>query len=177
MAKLVSKTYGDALFDLAVEEQALDGITEEIKVVQQIFTENEDLIRLLNHPKISKDEKVKVIEDLFKGKISDYVVGFLVIIVDKGRYNDITAIIDYYLARVREYHNIGVAAVTSAFPLSEAQKKQIEQRLLETTKYVQFQMNYIVDKSIIGGLIIRIGDRVVDSSIKNQLKNMAKALA
>lgn len=177
MAKLVSKTYGEALFDLAVEENKLDLITEEIRLVKEVLENNEDLIKLLNHPKISREEKITVVENIFKGKLSDEVVGFLVIIVDKGRYNDLTTIFEYFLSKVLEYRNIGVAFVTSAIPLSEEQKEQVERKLLATTKYQQFQMNYTVDESIIGGLIIRIGDRVVDSSIKNQLRNMAKALA
>lgn len=177
MAKLVSKTYGEALFDLAVEENKLDLITEEIRLVKEVLENNEDLIKLLNHPKISREEKITVVENVFKGKLSDEVVGFLVIIVDKGRYNDLTTIFEYFLSKVLEYRNIGVAFVTSAIPLSEEQKEQVERKLLATTKYQQFEMNYTVDESIIGGLIIRIGDRVVDSSIKNQLRNMAKALA
>ncbi|BBF44742.1 ATP synthase delta chain [Lachnospiraceae bacterium KM106-2] len=177
MAKLVSKTYGEALFDLGVEENTLDVILEEIEVVKEAFEQNEDLSKFLNHPKITKEEKVSVIENIFKGRISDSVVGFLVIIVDKGRYNDIEAIFDYFIAKVREYHNIGVAFITSAVELSDQQKDQIEKKLLATTKYVQFEMHYAVDKSILGGLIIRIGDRVVDSSIRNQLRTMAKALA
>lgn len=177
MAKLVSKTYGEALFELAVEENTLDVILEEVKLVKEAFEQNEELTRFLNHPKITKEEKISVIENIFKGKISDSVVGFLVIIVDKGRYNDLEAIFDYFVDKVRDYHNIGVAFVTSAVELSDQQKDQIEKKLLATTRFVQFEMHYTVDKSIIGGLIIRIGDRVVDSSIKNELKNMAKALA
>lgn len=177
MAKLVSKTYGEALFDLAIEENKLDLITEEIRLVKEVLENNEDLIKLLNHPKISREEKITVVENVFKGKLSDEVVGFLVIIVDKGRYNDLTTIFEYFLSKVLEYRNIGVAFVTSAIPLSKEQKEQVERKLLATTKYQQFEMNYTVDESIIGGLIIRIGDRVVDSSIKNQLRNMAKALA
>lgn len=177
MAKLVSKTYGEALFNLAVEDHTLDQITEEVQVVSEVLAHNEDMLKLLNHPKITKEEKISVIENVFKGRVSDNVVGFLVIIVDKGRYNEIEAIIDYYLSLVREYRYIGVATVTSAIELSDKQKEEINKKLLATTKYKQFEMNYHVDKSIIGGLIIRIGDRVVDSSIKNQLRNLTKALA
>lgn len=177
MAKSVAKTYGEALFDLAMEENNMDALTEEVQAVSEIFVHNDELIKLLNHPKISREEKVSIIENIFKGRISDTIVGFLIIIVDKGRYNEINGIFEYYLDKVKEYRNIGIAYVTSAITLNEDQKDKILQKLLQTTKYKQFELHFTVDKSILGGLIIRIGDRVVDSSIKNQLKNMTKALA
>ena len=176
MAKLVSKTYGDALFELALEKQTIDTVFEDVKEVKEVFTENEELMKLLNHPKITKDEKVKIIEELFKGKVSDDVTGFLVIIMDKGRYGELTAIFDYFIAKVKEYKKIGIAKVTSAVVLSDEQKAKLEEKLLKTTSYTSFEMDYNVDKSLIGGLIIRIGDRVVDSSIKTKLDKLARDL-
>lgn len=176
MAKLVSTTYGEALFDLALEEDTLDLVTDEVKVLTEVLASNDELTKLLNHPKISKQEKINVIENVFKGRFSDTIVGFLVLIMEKGRYEEIDSIFEYYLGRVREHKNIGLAYVTSAVALSKEQQNKIEQKLIATTKYKQFDMNYIVDNSIIGGIIVRIGDRVVDNSIKNQLKNMSKAL-
>ena len=176
MAKLVAGTYGEALFDLALENKSLDEIEEEIKAVKVVFKENMELIKLLNHPKITKEEKVAFIETIFKGRVSDDVTGFLVIIIKKGRYDEISEIFDYFLAKVREHKKIGVAYVTSAIELSEQEKEKIKNKLLATTKYVQFEMNYKVDASILGGLIIRIGDRVVDSSLKSKLNTLSKKL-
>ena len=70
MAKLVSKTYGDALFELALENNQLDSLLEEVKAVSLAIAENEDLTKLMNHPKIVKEEKIKVIEDIFTGQVS-----------------------------------------------------------------------------------------------------------
>lgn len=176
MAKLVSGTYGEALFDLALENKSLDIIEEEIKAVKEVFKENTELIKFLNHPKITKEEKVAFIENIFKGRVSDDVTGFLVIIIKKGRYDEILEIFDYFLAKVREHKKIGVAYVTSALELSAQEKEKIENKLLATTKYVQFEMNYKVDATILGGLIIRIGDRVVDSSLKSKLTTLSKNL-
>lgn len=176
MAKLVSKTYGDALFELAIEENSLDVIAKEAQAVLDAFAENEELLNLLNHPKITREEKVKIVENIFKGNVSDNTVGFLVIIVQKGRHNDIPAIFEYFLNRVMEYKNIGTAKVTSAVALTDEQKAAVEKRLLEVTKYVEFNMDYKVDPALIGGMVIRIGDRVVDSSIRTQIDNMAKNL-
>ena len=177
MAKLVSKTYGEALFDIGVEEQALEVLSEEAKAVLKAMSENPDLLRLLNHPKIVKEEKVSVMENIFKGQVSDTMVGFLVLVVQKDRYNEIEDILTYFLDKVREDKKMGVAYVTSAIPLSDAQKNQIKNKLLETTEYVDFEMNYQVEQAIIGGLIIRVGDRVLDSSIRSRLYSMSKELS
>lgn len=176
MAKLVSKTYGEALFDLALEDGTLTTIIQEVNVVKEAMDKNPDLLKLLSHPKIKKEEKISVIENIFKGRVSDSLVGFLVIVVQKDRYDDLDGIFEYFVAKVREYKNIGVASITSAVELAEEQKKQVEQRLLQTTKYSQFELTFHVDKSLIGGLVIRIGDRVVDSSIKMKLQMLAKDL-
>ena len=70
-----------------------------------------------------------------------------------------------------------MAHVASAVELKSEQKAMIEQRLLETTEYVEFEMEYSVDPSLIGGLVIRIGDRVVDSSIKTQINELHRSLS
>lgn len=176
MAKLVSKIYGDALFESAVEGQILDQVAEEVSALETILEENADLTALLNHPKIVKEEKTEVLKNIFSDRVSGEVMGFLVTVVEKDRQDELKAICDYFLARVKEYKKIGVAQVTSAVALTDAQKLQVKARLLETTSYVEFEMNYFVDPALIGGLVIRIGDRVVDSSVRTQLGEITKDL-
>ena len=74
------------------------------------------------------------------------------------------------------YKKIGIAYVSTAKPLTDEQKKAVAGKLLETTEYVDFQMNYTVDESLIGGMVIRIGDRVVDSSIKHKIDELSRSL-
>lgn len=176
MAKLVSKVYGDALFQEALKKQELDDLFEEVKGLQAIWRTNPDLAGLLDNPKIVKEEKTGIIKNIFAGRISDDLMGFLAVIVDKGRQKDIPAICEYFINTVKEYKKIGVAHVTSAVELNAGQKAQLVEKLLATTQYVEFEMDYKVDPSVIGGLIIRIGDRVVDSSIKTQLYELRRSL-
>ena len=176
MAKLISKTYGDALFELAVEKDKVDELLEEIEQLKGVLSENEDFGRLMNHPKIIKEEKIQVAKDVFTGRISDELLGFLTIIITKDRYKDIDAILEYFIAEVKRYKGIGVATVTTAVPLKEEQCKKIEQKLLDTTEYKKMEMHYRTDESLIGGMVIRIGDRVVDSSIKTKLSELQKEL-
>ena len=176
MAKLVSRTYGDALFELAVEENRTDSFMEEIAMVQTVLKENRDLEKILMHPEIPKSRKLQVIEEVFKGKISNALTGFLRIVVTKERYKDLPDIFAYFTARIKEYKKIGVAVVVSAIPLVEAQKQKIEKKILNTTSYEAMEIDYKVDESIIGGLIIRIGDRVVDSTIRSKLNSLTASL-
>ena len=176
MAKLVSKTYGDALFELALEEDKLDLFFAESEVIRQVFLENSELIKLLNHPKIDKEEKISVMENIFKDRASKELVGFLTLVVRKERQNDIVGILDYFVSQVKEHKKIGVAHVSSAKELNDTQRAEVEKKLLETTEYKEFEMTFTVDESLIGGLVIRIGDRVVDNSIKHKLNVLAKDL-
>ena len=176
MAKIISKAYGEALFELALEKNELDSIAEQVNLLANAFAENPELIKLLSHPKINKEEKINVIESIFKGRMSDDIVGFLVIIVEKDRGSEIEDILKLFQAKVREYKKIGVALVTSAIELSTEQKQKVEQKLLQQTAYENFEVEYKVDESLIGGMIIRIGDRVVDSSIRSKLDNLTKEL-
>lgn len=176
MAKLVDKTYGDALFELALENGQVNTYFEECQGILEILKENEELMKLLTHPKISKEEKEKVVENVFKGRVSDDITGFLLLILKKDRQTMIPEILEYFVDRVKAYKKIGVAFVTTAVPLDEAMKKSVVAKLTATTDYESFEMNYDVDKAIIGGMIIRIGDRVVDSSIRSKIESMAKEL-
>ena len=176
MAKLIEGSYGDALFELALEQNELDSVAEQVDVLAQSFAENPELLKLLTHPKISKEEKISVIENIFKGRFSDDIVGFLVVITEKDRGAEIENILRYFQAKVREYKKIGVARVLSATELTKEQKKRVEKKLLQQTSYESFEVDYSVDASLIGGMVIRIGDRVVDSSIRTKLDTMAKNL-
>ena len=176
MAKLISKTYGDALFELAVEENKIDVLLEEIQQLGKILAENEDFGRLMNHPKVIKEEKIEVARNVFEGRISEELLGFLTIIISKDRYKEIDQILDYFVSKVKEYKGIGIAPVTTAAPLKEEQCKKIEQKLLDTTKYKSMEIHYGLDTSLIGGMVIRIGDRVVDSSVSTKLNELQRNL-
>ena len=171
MAKLVSKTYGDALFELAVESGQVDEMLEEARSIQQILQTDNELSKLMNHPKIVKEEQI------FKSRVRDEITGIMRMLVSKGHYGEMESVFTYFIDQVKEYKNIGTAYVTAPMPLSVSQKKQVKNKLLETTKYVEFEMHYDVDQSLIGGMVIRIGDRVIDSSVKSRLQTLTRELS
>jgi len=176
MAKLISKTYGDALLEVAVEEGKVELFSEEIAGISDVLNDNPEFGKLINNPRISLEGKLEVVENVFKGRISDELVGFLTMIVAKGRYPQIDEILQYFTDEVKKLKGIGVAYVSTPSELSDSQKKAILQKLLDTTGYKSMEMNYIIDKSLIGGMQIRIGDRVVDSSVHTKVLKLQQEL-
>lgn len=177
MAKLAENVYGDALFSLGLEKGTLTALYDEVVFVQQTLAQQSELMIFLCHPKISSQEKETVLCQVFsKETVSDGMRGFLVIVLRKGRQAHLPAMLDYFIARYKEYQGMGIVQVTTPMPLSPAQEKAMEKRLLETTKYQSLEMHYQVDASLIGGAVIRIGDRVVDSSIKTRLMHLSREL-
>lgn len=176
MAKLISKTYGEAIFELAVEEEKVDDFMEEIQAIVLILADNKEFASLMSHPKIIKEEKVQIMETVFKGRISNELVGFLDLIITKDRYREIDDILQYFLMKVKELKGIGIAYVTTAIMLKEIQKKQVEEKLLATTSFKSMEMHYMEDEKLIGGMVIRIGGRVVDSSVLTKLNELQKQL-
>lgn len=177
MAKLVSDVYGDALFELAMETDRLDSFLEEAKDVLDVLSQNQELSQMMNHPKISKDDKLSILDTVFKGQISDELIGLMRMVVEKNHFADMSGILNYFVKRVYEQKNIGIAYVSTPMELTDTQKADVVKKLLETTKYVDFNMNYAVDSDLIGGMVIRIGDRVVDSSVKSKLASLARELS
>lgn len=177
MAKLVSKVYGDALFETALEKDRMDVLYEEICSLIPILEDNPELMALLNNPRVVKEEKVSIMHQVFSGRVAEELMGFLAIVVEKDRQNDLLAVFEYFIERVKEFKKIGTASVVSAVELSGEQKERLKEKLLASTDYVMFEMNYQVDPSLLGGLVIRIGDRVVDSSIRTRLYELKKELS
>lgn len=176
MAKIVSKTYGEALIELAIEEDKASVMLEEILSVREILDSNPEFSRLMLHPGIAKQEKLQLVDNIFNGKTSDELTGFLRVIVDKERFKEIDSIFQYFIDKVKELQGIGVVYVTTPLELDDKSKEEVKSKLLETTDYKTLEMNYQIDESLIGGMIIRIGDRVVDSSIRSRLNDLTKEL-
>jgi F-type H+-transporting ATPase subunit delta len=175
MVELIAKRYGTAIYQLAVEKDQIDIVANEIASIKTVLETEEDFVKILNHPKIVVEEKIALVESIFKGKVSDDVMGLIVLTIVKGRQSHLVDIIKYCEDAIDEHNNIVSAFVTSTEKLDKPHKKQLNQRL-ETLTGKSVNMSYDVDKSLIGGMIIRIGDRILDSSIKGKLANMSKAL-
>ena len=176
MAKLAASAYGQALYELAIESGSAAGYLDEVQIVLEVFKENGELTDFLNNPKISKTDKVKTMESIFDSRVRKDITGLIVLAVEKDRQNDIRGILEYFITAVKDYLKIGIVNVAVPMELSDTQKAEVEKRILDTTAFKKLEMNYSVDKSLIGGMVIRIGDRVVDTSIKTKLAQLTKKL-
>ena len=176
MAKLVEKVYGEALFELAVEKGRAKELLSEAVEVRQALLINPDFERLMLNPAISGEEKEKVLATVWQERIGSEIFGTMRLLLQKEHYKQLPLVLDYFIARVKEAEKIGIAHVTTALPLSAEQSAKVEKRLLEITDYKTVEMHYEVDPALIGGMVIRIGDRVVDSSIRTKLENISRQL-
>lgn len=176
MAKLAAKVYGDALFELAVEHQMTDQLYEEAGAVKKLLLGNENLNQVMDHPGISRQDKTEMMVKILDGRVSKEMVGFLRIILEKDRYSETKAMLDYFEARVKDYKKIGVVYISTPMEVKEIQKKQIEEKILATSPYETLECHYSVEPELMGGMVIRIKGRVVDSSLKTQLAHMSKDL-
>ena len=172
MAKLVSKVYGEALFEVAVDHGNAIRLMNETAELQKILEDNPDFDKLMKHPGIPKQEKLSMVEKVFRGRVSDDLAEFLKIVVTKERYGSLKAIFAYFTELVRESEGMGTAYVSTAVELTKEQKQAVREKLLRTTSYQSFD----VYSTLIGGMVIRVGDRVVDSSIRTKLEDMKKQL-
>ena len=121
-------------------------------------------------------KKSALTNSLRRQKIPKEIIGLMTLLIKKGHAKDMCAVFKYFIGLVKEEKKIGSARVVTAIELSGEQKEKVEQKLLETTSYEKFEMNYEVDSSLIGGMVIRIGDRIVDSSIRTKLYELSKNL-
>lgn len=176
MAKLAKMTYGKALLDLAVEQNLVDALFEEAVAVEKILKDEPDFLLLMTHPKIPLIEKKETLDKVFAGKVSGEMLGFLKLLLDKERFQEIMGILHFFIDEVKDIKGIGVAYVTTAVQLNVVQEKEIEDKLLATTNYQKMEMHFEVDAELIGGMIVRIKDRVVDGSVKTKISDMKKQL-
>lgn len=177
MAKLVSKVYGDAYVSLVSEKKnLLNSALEEIKDVKEIFVQNREISMLLDSPKMGDDEKKDFIKGIFENEIGKETLGFLLTIIAKKRQNEILPILDYVIDCIKGLLGIGKAKIITVLPLDISKKKELEEKLLKTSHYSSLETEYVIDENILGGIVIRIGDRVVDSSVRTRIEKMRKML-
>ena len=174
MARLISKTYSNALFKLALETNKIDEIFDDVSVVLSTLSDGE-LINVILHPQINYNEKVSIIENTYAGKICDEVVGLLVTVIRKNRENELINILRFFIQEVEDYKGIATAKVTSAEELTEKQLSDIERNL---AKSFNKKINLLtsVDKSLIGGMVVNICGVVIDGSVRTSINEMKQNL-
>lgn len=176
MAKLVSKAYGEALVQTANEKGRGREMLDEAIELLKIVGDNPELKVLISNPGITDEEKKGILKDVFEGRTDEEMYSFIRVLFEKGRYADLEAVLEYFIDEMKDSLGIGTAYVTTAVVLDASQRLAIEQKLRATTDFKSIEVKYSVDESLIGGMVIRIKDRVLDSSVKTRIANMEKEL-
>jgi F-type H+-transporting ATPase subunit delta len=165
------KSYAEAIFQVARAEETLDRVEEELTRLNKSLDANAELREFLSNPQISSDGKKSALFQIFGGKISPITLHWMNMVVDQGRQRRLPAIIEAFLTLAQDAREKVTAEVITSIPLSEDLAKRLEQELSKATKKRVF-LKPMVDDSILGGVIVRIEDKVIDGSIKHRLEEV-----
>lgn len=164
----VGKRYGKALFELAIEEQCLTEVYQELMTLRQVYQELPEFGQIITDNHLDIHEKRKLFDQLLNG-FDGLVKNFLEIVYEYNRMDDLLMIIDEYERRYDEYQGLVLGTVTTAVALSEAQKQAIEAQIAQKLGYKKAHLETVVEPEILGGVIVEANHQVIDGSIKSQL--------
>ena len=167
----VASRYAKSLLNIAIEEKALKEVHADMQLINDVCNNNHDLELLLKSPIVKPDKKSAILSEIFGKQVSKISNSFIAIILTKKREGLLADIANAFIDTYKNHNNITTASVTSAQPLSKDQKAKVV-ALLEGQGKQNVELKEIVNADIIGGLILRIGDKQVDESIKRKLNNL-----
>lgn len=176
MAEIIVNRYATALFDIAFDKGAMIQFEEEARMIKKVFDEEPEYIKLLSHPSIIEEEKIELVEKAFTGQVSDEFIGLMALMIKKSRTEYLIRVLEQFIYMAKEASGVLTAQVISAMPLTNQQLAQIKSNIEKNTGKT-IEMDTTVDPSIIGGLIVRVGDKVVDGSIKGQMDALKSQLS
>jgi F-type H+-transporting ATPase subunit delta len=172
---LVGRRYASALFDAAQEQDVVDQVEQDLNVLLEVWEKNPELPRLLVNPNVDLGEKREFLDRVFPEELTELVRRFLDFLLEKKR-------IEHFVPAVAEYHELAEekrrrceAFVTSRMPLSESQRE----RLTEALKRLMRKDICLIeetDPDVIGGLRVRIRDRVIDRTLRSELVQLRENL-
>lgn len=167
--------YAKAMLEIAVEQNILDSVIEDFRTLEFAIEGSRDLRNLLTTPVLDVERKAGLILDIFEGKVSKPTELFLRLITKKGRAPLLQGIVFSFHKQLDVKQGLVTAQVTTAVPLNDTLKKEIESRLAVMTGK-KIQADYLIDSDLIGGFVARIDDRMIDASVRHQLDRLHETL-
>ncbi len=172
----IAKRYARAFFDIAGEDKLYEKYYEELSGFARIVQDDKNLKEFLANPVFDQAEKKAVVEAIIqKVKMSDMTANFLKLLVDKKRIGMLAEITDHYRELMDEVLKRARVSLKTAFPLPADVAAEIKQGLDRMTGK-QTEVTIEEDPSLLGGIVIRVGDTLYDGSIKTQLSNIRNLL-
>jgi len=172
----LAERYATALFDLADERRILDEVASDLRELRAMLAGSADFALLVRSPSLTRGEQGKAIAALAaRAGFSPLVRDFLAVVARNRRLFAVSAIIEAYLAKLAERRGEVTAEVTAARPLSETQLARLSEQLRRSVGR-RVSVNARVDPGLIGGMIVKLGSRMVDGSLKSKLQRLQLAM-
>jgi F-type H+-transporting ATPase subunit delta len=172
----LAERYAAALFDLADERHALDAVAGDLRELRAMLADSPDLSRLVRSPVLSREEQGKAIAALAENAgLSPLTRDFLAVVARNRRLFAAPAMIESYLAKLAERRGEVTAEVTAAQPLSEAQNAALGEQLRRAVGR-RVAVDIRVDPGLLGGIVVKVGSRMIDSSLRSKLQRLRLAL-
>lgn len=171
----LARKYSKAIFEIAQEEGKLEAYGEELAKVRKDLFQAPEIRAYFQNPLIQPKAKKDLLSKCFEGELSTIVYNFLLLLVDKRRIGILDAIEEEFRSLSNRARGIVIADVTTAAPLGTTQQAQLSEKLASVTgKTIQLRMHE--DDGIIGGMVVKIGDRRIDGSVTGRLESLRKEL-
>ena len=172
----LAERYATALFDLADERKALDQVAGDLRSLAAMLAESADLRRLIRSPVLDRKSQANAVAAIADAaRLSPLVRNFLGLLAQNRRLFALPAMIDAFLAQLAERRGEVTAQVTSAAPLSPAQAGALQEALRKTVG-AKLTIDSRIDPSLLGGLVVRFGSRMIDASLKSKLNRLQLAM-
>ena len=166
--------YANGLFSIALEENKVDLYRKRIKMIKNVFEENDDFLHLLSSCFISNEEKDEIIDKVFKSE-EEYIRNFIKIIFINKRGNCLIKILNEFIKTCNENLNIKDGIIYSVNMLSNEQIEKIQESL-STRLNCKVELTNSLDEKLLGGVKVSIEDKIFDGSIKNKLETLKESL-
>jgi len=167
----VASRYAKSLLLMSIDENILEEVYNDMKLVNSTCIENRELTLLLKSPIVKADKKNAILAEIFNKKVSIISSAFISIILSKKREGILPDIANSFIEAYKIHNNITTASVTTAVPLTKDQKTVII-ALIKKQGKSNVELQEVVNEEVIGGMVLRIGDKQIDESIKKKLTNL-----
>ena len=174
-AEIVASRYGQALYELAEEKGSLDPVAADAAELRRAWTQSEELREVMARPEIAPEEKKAIWKDLLADSADPDLRSLLYLLTDKNRLNFFTERLDFFERLLRQRSGEVMASVRTAQPLRAEQEEELKQSLSRMLdKKVTLQVT--VDEALLGGLVVRIEDRMFDGSLRSRLTGLTERM-
>ncbi len=162
--------YVKSLLGLAVEKNALEAVHNDMLLFSRICDENRAFELMLKNPIIRHNKKREILERLFEGKVNPLTLAIFDILTRKNREPLLPGIAKEFHTAYNIYNGIGKAFITTAVPLDSQLRTEFENIVKRISEKDRVELTEKIDKEMIGGFVLNVGDRQIDASIKNKLQ-------